>query len=123
MFGKIKAKLEAEAKEKTKELLAFLAHELKLFTNSIERVDIEGLDKAEGLDDDLVKDIEEIHAKADALEAKIRAKLAADTGTPSTTGDAAKASADGSAVASEKEASAAKAEPEAATSDAEVSKS
>jgi hypothetical protein len=107
MFEKIKEKVAAEAKKKTEELLAFLAQELKRLTSSIEGAVVNGLDTVEGLDDDLVKDIEELHAKADALEAKIRAKLAADTVATSTTG----------------EASAAAAEPEAQAASAEASKS
>lgn len=88
MFEKIKAKIEAEAKEKTQELLAFLAHELKQLTASIEKAIVTGLDRAEDLDDELVKDIEELHAKADALEAKIRAKIAADQGQTAAVADA-----------------------------------
>jgi hypothetical protein len=76
VFEKIKAKFDAEAKEKTRELLAYLAHEIKSLINSIEAAVVNGLDKSEDLDDDLVKDIEELHEKASALEEKIKAKLA-----------------------------------------------
>lgn len=76
MFARIFQKLEESAAERGRAMLKTFGQELGQFTATIEGLVINGLDKSEDLDDDLVKDIEELHEKADALEAKIRAKLA-----------------------------------------------
>ena len=128
MFEKIKAKLAAKAKEEDKVLLKIVKMDVAEVAEKIERAVMNGIEHIDAVDEDLAADLEKFHADAKALEAKLEAKLTAEQGKASSTGDApasdtAKASVDGSAATSEKDAGAAKAEPEAATNGAEASKS